>query len=278
MEVAFSYDNYDGNGVDPVDRVEDPVFSPVAGTYKNIVHVTLSCATAGAGIYYTLDGTEPSISSTAYNDGGFDLTETTTVKAVAYLDGLYSSTTTATYTIEQGGEEQDNGTILLNNTLFGTSYSGTIQSSNSEDLVGTMNGVTVVYALGSGSNRYCSDDQIRLYQNNTLTFSVSENTIKQLEFELAKETSKHLLASTGSVNDLVWTGDAQSVVFRVDDGSGNMQLSSVKVTLGNNEVVGITTTEVFSMPVVYSLSGVRMNASQLKPGLYIVNGRKVLVR
>ena len=93
-EEAFSYDNYDGTGTvtppDP-DRVEDPVFSPMAGTYTNSVNVKLSCSTTGASIYYTLDGTEPSVNSTLYTTDGINLTETTTIKAVAYLDGMYST-------------------------------------------------------------------------------------------------------------------------------------------------------------------------------------------
>ena len=283
MDTAFSYDNYDGSGgdtPDPVDRVDDPVFSPEAGTYNTSVHVTLSCATAGASIYYTLDGTEPSISSMTYTAGGFDLTETTTVKAVAYLDGMYSMTTTATYTItnSQGEETLSEGTILLNNSLFGTSYNGSINSSETQDLTGTQEGVTVTYALGDGgTNRFCNNEQIRLYQNNKLTISASQNTLKKLEFVLAKETSKQLQASTGIVNNLVWTGNAQSVVFNVDDGSGNMQLKSVKVTL-DIETGITTTTSTIKEPDVFTLSGVRVEGSKIKPGLYIVNGRKVIVK
>lgn len=45
--------------------------------------VTMSCATEGATIYYTLNGTEPTNQSTAYSST-FMLTTTTTVKAIAY--------------------------------------------------------------------------------------------------------------------------------------------------------------------------------------------------
>ncbi len=45
--------------------------------------VTITCATDGASIYYTTDGTEPTNQSTAYN-APFELAENTTVKAIAY--------------------------------------------------------------------------------------------------------------------------------------------------------------------------------------------------
>lgn len=45
--------------------------------------VTITCATEGASIYYTTDGTEPTNQSTAYN-APFELTESATVKAIAY--------------------------------------------------------------------------------------------------------------------------------------------------------------------------------------------------
>ena len=60
-------------------------------------------AEEGADIYYTTDGTEPvfdatGVSGTKYTEP-FDVTETTTVKAIAVLNGVSSEVATATYTI-----------------------------------------------------------------------------------------------------------------------------------------------------------------------------------
>ena len=81
----------------PQHDVEAPTFSPVAGTYAEAQTVTISCATEGADIYYTLDGTEPTMESTMY-ENPLTVSGTTTIKAVAY-DGndTPSNVTTATY-------------------------------------------------------------------------------------------------------------------------------------------------------------------------------------
>jgi hypothetical protein len=75
-----------------------PEFSIAEGYYKSTQSLTMSCGTKGATIYYTLDGTEPSNSSTLYTTA-VSITETTTVKAVAYKGTTASAVTTATYTV-----------------------------------------------------------------------------------------------------------------------------------------------------------------------------------
>lgn len=55
--------------------------------------VTITCATDGAQVYYTTDGTEPSNTSNAYSTP-FAITENTTVKAIAYSGNEKSAVTT----------------------------------------------------------------------------------------------------------------------------------------------------------------------------------------
>lgn len=59
-----------------------PSISPVAGSYGTDPTVTMSCSTTGASIYYTLDGSTPSESSTLYSVP-FLVPLDTTVKAIA---------------------------------------------------------------------------------------------------------------------------------------------------------------------------------------------------
>jgi len=83
--------SYTGSYYVANDEVTAPVaFSPIAGSYENLVEVTLSSPTEGATIYYTLDGTDPTDDSTTYT-GSFALDAPTTVKAIAVADGLEAS-------------------------------------------------------------------------------------------------------------------------------------------------------------------------------------------
>jgi hypothetical protein len=80
-------------------KVAAPTFSPVGGTYTSTQSVTISCATSGATIRYTTDGSEPTSTSTVYSSP-IGVSSTTTVKAKAFKSGMADSdTVSATYTI-----------------------------------------------------------------------------------------------------------------------------------------------------------------------------------
>ena len=77
-----------------------PTFSVAAGEYSEAKSVEISCATDGATIYYTTDGTTPTSSSTEYT-GDIDITTTTTLKAIAIKSGVESEVASATYTMNR---------------------------------------------------------------------------------------------------------------------------------------------------------------------------------
>lgn len=89
---------YKGN-VDPVGTVATPVFDIPGGTYTSAQNVAITCATAGAEIRYTLDGAEPTSSSTLYT-GAISIASTKTLKAKGFKTGMNASAVaSATYTI-----------------------------------------------------------------------------------------------------------------------------------------------------------------------------------
>ncbi len=80
-------------------RLAAPVITPPQGTYGAAQTVSITDADSSAQIFYTLDGSIPTVSSTLYT-GPFAVSVNTTVNAIAVRTGfLTSPVTTAVYTI-----------------------------------------------------------------------------------------------------------------------------------------------------------------------------------
>lgn len=81
----------------------------ISGTtpFEETTTVTIS-GPAQATIYYTLDGSTPTSSSTQYSEP-LTLSNTTTIKAIAVKDGVSSSVSTRTFTKSSGGGNASEG-------------------------------------------------------------------------------------------------------------------------------------------------------------------------
>ncbi len=77
-------------------RPAAPVANPNAGSYDEKQDITLSTKTTGAKIFYTLDGSDPKTNGIEYS-GVITVAKDTTVKAVAYYDGIYSDVSSFYY-------------------------------------------------------------------------------------------------------------------------------------------------------------------------------------
>ena len=105
-----------------------PAFSPAGGTYTSTQTVVISDSTAGATIYYTTDGSNPSSSSPVYT-APLIVSATTTINAIAIASGAAPSEIgLGAYTVISGG----GGTI---NYGSGLSSSGLLLNGTA-----TMNG------------------------------------------------------------------------------------------------------------------------------------------
>lgn len=102
-----------------------PVISPASGTFASAQSVTMTDATSGAVIYYTVDGSQPTTSSTKYG-GAFSVGTSATIKAIAVASGLAASgTATSVITIQSagssgGGSGGTGGTSVVS---FGSGFS-----------------------------------------------------------------------------------------------------------------------------------------------------------
>lgn len=82
---------------------EAPVISPASGTtFDSTLSVSMTCPTEGANIYYTTNGADPTVESTAYQR--FRIYGKTTVKAIAEKNGLLSEIATAEYALGRCGD------------------------------------------------------------------------------------------------------------------------------------------------------------------------------
>ena len=91
-----------------------PQITPAGGSFYDPVEVSISCITTGATIHFTTDGSEPTTQSTVYTEP-FVLSENTTVKALAELDGEVSDVTSAKFVFKQ---TQPVSSIMESQTLL----------------------------------------------------------------------------------------------------------------------------------------------------------------
>lgn len=98
-EVSVTYTSGGGQQ----ETVATPTFSPAEGSYFEPQQVTISCATEGATICYTTDGTDPNENSAQFTPNvPLNISETTTVKAKAYKSGYTpSNIASATYSFPE---------------------------------------------------------------------------------------------------------------------------------------------------------------------------------
>lgn len=98
------------------DTVATPTFSKDTGTYEGPLTVSISCATEGATIRYTTDGTDPTQSSQIYTTS-LNIVQNTTIKAKAWKNdyqtsAIASATYTITYTISVTADPSNGGSVM----------------------------------------------------------------------------------------------------------------------------------------------------------------------
>jgi hypothetical protein len=135
--------------------VADPTFNPVSGTTfgDEGLSVTISQAD-NEDIYYTLDSTEPTTSSTLYSEA-IALTATTTIKAIASDGTNTSNVVTATYTyVDPNAPGTVNNPYTVAQAIANTPSSGNVYI---QGIVSSFYNTSIV---GDGSNYryYISDD------------------------------------------------------------------------------------------------------------------------
>ena len=187
QEVVFTYSAESGSQnvkkiivtYEVASSVIAPSFSVADGLYTSQQKVEIRCATEGATIYYTTDGTDPTDQSILYTDS-IPVFETTTIKAIAYKDGECSAIASVTLTFRKAAN------IAALKTF----------ENKTEDIILTLNNVQVFYV--NNKDMYVGDatgaiDMYNLGLNYTagqilngtaiVTYSVYSSTPEITSFE-----------------------------------------------------------------------------------------------
>lgn len=294
-------------GGEAKEHVATPTFNPASGTALNIGDVIeVTSETEGATFHYTTDGTTPTIASEILENGEYLYTGgNLTLKVLAVKNGMINSeVATATYTEFIDGEYY--ATFNFNDVNIASLANSTIKQGSgqvTDDHLCNITGVEFISgpvklvmskAEGSTSPRWWgagSGDELRLYANNTVEFSIVQDGFGFSSIEATLGTSKEAnfkklnfttiatdTEDNGTWNNTskVWTApesnDCVSVKFA--GVSENAQLGGFKVAYveaqGNVAGIDSVNADNSNAPVeYYNLQGVRVNANNIVPGIYV---------
>lgn len=207
-----------------------PTITPDGGEFLTSQQVTLS-AEDGASIYYTLDGNDPTTSSTPYT-APFTLTATTTVKAIAVKNDETSSVASATFT-KTGVATLAEANALANDTHFTftgnvvVTYSGTY-NNNTYTWLRDLNGTRDVPAAGvfynTGGELSQGDVLDPEWQATKITYN------NWIEYTTASNIN---VSSSGTTVDPI---DRTGVVLSDNNMNEYIAINNVKVTSDANGI------------------------------------------
>ena len=213
----------------PVVAVEAPTFSLASGTFAEAQTVTITCATQGATIYYTIDGSEPTAESTEYT-GAITVSTTMTIKAIAIKGEDQSAIASATYTIFVLEDGVFNFAAKMSD--YGSGIEPTAEGSYYEEEASTWTAGNVTL-VASGKYRWWNNDgTLRFYHpeegSSSMTFSVPNGKVITQIVVTGSGVEKLSSGDNGYVSG-TWTGYSQTVQldYTQETGSTNVQIVTV---------------------------------------------------
>ena len=221
-------------------------------TFLESTTVTITANQEGATVYYTTDGTTPTDKSTKYTEP-ITLTETTTVKAIAYLNGTASEVAEKTFTKTEPISVAKALEILANGT----------QTTSNVYVSGTIVEVSELSTQFGNASYTISDDG-----TSTSTLTVFRG--------------KYLGNAKFTAEDHINAGDKVVVCgvlknYAKDDTTTPQLTNSYLVSInGTTTAINSVKTKTALDGAIYNLAGQRVSKSY--KGVVIKNGRKYIVK
>ena len=229
--VTYTTTGGEGGGETDVETVVTPTFNPADGvTFEESLPVTISSATEGATIHYTLNG---GTEQTGVSPVTVTVTETTEIVAFATKTSCTDSDkATATYTkvvpVDPNAKEVE-ATIS-----FATTAQRLSQDSNSQ--VWANGGVTFTNNKSASQNAVVSNtNPVRLYANSELVIECAGN-IKKIVFDCNSPSYATALknsigaAATVSSDIVTLTLDGTSSIYTVAKLTAQVRMDKMTVT------------------------------------------------
>ena len=290
-----------GEDEEPViETVSTPVISLKSGSYEDSAIFTITCETEDATIYYTTDGSDPATNGAEYT-GPVTLNEVGnySVKAIAIKDGCTNSqvvsveiTITEEATVTRPVADFNCSTGMCKKGRYSsfyydcavkipsgvTAYRGVLTNDNTVRLYKVGNGIIpanyAVVLYDKYKRSELTFEKTKTNYNpgkNDFEGTLTDMTIedKSQYYILGHTTSGHY----GFYHPSSYTLGAYKAFMKVESGV------EIKVRFEDEDATGIEGifTEEDDNAPIYDLTGRKVNDTS-KPGIYIKNGKKYIVR
>lgn len=160
----------------------------------------------------------------------------TTASELQDLIGTLAANTTKTFHAVFATPVPGAGNSLVTFNEMGYGNEEAVASVTLGDGLGNGD-ATITFAKGTAATYvptyYNIGEAVRTYAGNTITVAATyANTVlTQIDFAFAKgENANAITASTGTITDGVWTGNAQSVTFTISGATGHRRIASIAIT------------------------------------------------